>query len=183
MTNKQIVSTGFEGLYVVNRTKFVDNRGSFDKLFCKKSMLEINNFEVKQINISYTKERGSVRGMHLQTAPHAEKKIVTCIEGSVLDIVVDLNRHSKTYKKVFKMELSFEKQNSLVIPEGFAHGFQTLTDNCKLLYAHSNVYSPNSETGINIYDDCLQDHWPLIIKNLSERDKKLPSIKDFERLH
>lgn len=183
MTNKQIESTELEGLYVVNREKFVDDRGWFDKLFCKKATLELNDFDVKQINISYTKEQGTVRGMHLQAAPHAEKKIVTCIEGSVLDLVVDLNRHSATYKKIFKIELSAEKQNSLVIPEGFAHGFQTLTNNCKLLYAHSQVYSPTSETGINIYDDCLRGHWPLLIRNLSERDKILPSMKDFERLH
>ena len=181
MIKKDIFSTELEGLYVVERKKFVDNRGWFDKLFCAEALSDIPNFQIKQINISYTEKQGTVRGMHLQAAPYAEKKIVTCIEGSVLDIVIDLNRHSMTYKKIFKLELNAEKQNSLIIPEGFAHGFQTLSDSCKLVYAHSQEYSPNSETGVNIRDERVLGHWPLPIRNLSKRDMKLPLIKEFEK--
>ncbi len=149
-----------------------DERGSFARLFCDEELKEIlGDRRIVQINQSVTKEKGSIRGLHFQKPPFAEMKIVRCVKGAVWDIAVDLRRDSNTFLKWHAIELSEEKNNFYIIPEGFAHGFQTLTEDCEMLYLHTQSYNKEYEDGLNPIDEKLAIEWPLPVTTLSERDK------------
>ena len=164
-------------IFVFKRNISNDNRGSFDKLFCDKQLEKvIGKKKIKQINSSFTKKKGCFRGFHYQTKPYSEIKIVTCLEGEVLDIVVDMRKRSKNYLSVYYEKLTACNYKSIVIPEGFAHGFQSLTKNCKLLYLHTNSYEPKYEAGLNVYDKKLNIKLPLKITEISDRDKSFKQI-------
>ncbi len=128
------------------------------------------------MNHSFTKTRGSIRGMHFQYPPHSEVKLVRCIAGTVLDIIVDLRQGSATFLQWFGTELSASNKQMLYIPKGFAHGFQTLTDDCELLYQHSTIYQPGAEGGLRYNDPYLRIEWPIPVTVISERDKNHPVI-------
>jgi dTDP-4-dehydrorhamnose 3,5-epimerase len=131
---------------------------------------------IKQINHTGTKQAGTIRGMHFQHAPHAEIKIVSCLKGKVFDVAVDLRANSPTFLQWFATELSAENHHSLYIPEGFAHGFQTLTNDCELVYLHTAEYSPNHESALNPLDPKLAITWPDLISEISARDQNHPMI-------
>src|SRR4030095_13630790 len=114
--------------------------------------------------------KGSIRGMHFQVQPFREIKMVKCVGGAIFDVIIDIRKDSKTFLKWFSLELSAENRKMLYIPEGFAHGFQTLTDKCDLIYLHSEFYVPNSEGGIRYNDPKIEIEWPLIPTVISERD-------------
>jgi dTDP-4-dehydrorhamnose 3,5-epimerase len=171
-----ISSTEFNGLYIITPNSFEDQRGAFSRIYCEDEMQDVFPQGVKQINHSVTKEKGTVRGLHFQYEPHAEVKIVKCLKGSVLDIVVDIRQNSPTFLKVFSLDLSQTNQKMLCIPKGFAHGFQTLEDDTELLYLHSNVYSPLNEGGLNIKDPLLCINLPLEALNISQRDLQHPFL-------
>ncbi len=140
--------------------------------FCKNELHDINNEnEIVQINHSFTKLKGSVRGMHYQLPPHSEVKIVRCLKGSVLDVIVDLRKGSPTFLKHHGELLSQDNIKMMYIPEGFAHGFQTLEEDCELLYLHSEFYTPSSESAIRYDDPLVGIEWPLPVSDISERDK------------
>nr|WP_319540118.1 dTDP-4-dehydrorhamnose 3,5-epimerase [uncultured Methanospirillum sp.] len=169
--------TLLEDLWIVNRTTISDDRGSFARLFCAEEFLKIlDNKPILQINQSVNKKKGTVRGLHYQIQPDSETKIVICIKGEMFDVAVDLRKNSKTYLKWHGEILSEHNRNALIIPEGFAHGFQTLTNDCVLIYLHTGLYMPESDRGFHVLDPFLKITWPLPISCISERDKNHPNI-------
>lgn len=159
-----------DGAYSIKPNKYEDNRGSFSRLFCKEELSGIFTGDIAQINHSVTNKKGSVRGMHFQYPPNSEIKIVKCISGSVFDVIVDVRENSNTFLQWFGMILSKENMSAILIPKGFAHGFQTLEDNSELLYLHSEVYAPGNEGALNVADPSLGIDWPLPFADISERD-------------
>jgi len=131
---------------------------------------------IQQINHTLTRKVGAIRGMHFQHPPAAELKIVSRLQGRILDVAVDLRADSPTFLQWFSTELSAENQHSLFIPEGFAHGFQTLSDDCELLYLHSASYSPQHEAALNPLDPRLAIAWPLAVTEISARDQAHPML-------
>lgn len=168
----KISDTPMRGLYIVEANPFVDQRGSFSRLYCQEELESITDITIKQINYSVTKEKGSVRGLHFQYEPDAEVKMIKCIKGSVFDVVVDIRKNSPTFLQTFSVQLSEENQKMIFIPKGFAHGFQTLEDDTQLLYFHSTLYTPTNEGALNIEDPRLAIEWPLDIAEVSQRDKE-----------
>lgn len=128
------------------------------------------------MNHTFTEQPGAVRGMHFQHEPHAEWKYVSCLAGTIFDVAVDLRRGSTTYGSWYGATLSAENGQSLLIPAGFAHGFQTLEPGCELIYLHSQTYAPAAEGGINALDPALAIAWPLPVSVSSERDQALPNV-------
>lgn len=184
MTDFRIIDTTLTGLKVVERKAIQDNRGFFSRFFCAVTFLDIGFDEsISQINHTLTKEKGTVRGMHYQNPPHAEIKMVSCLKGKVFDVAVDLRKNSSTFLQWHAEVLSAENQRSLLIPKGFAHGFQALTDDCELIYLHSYHYVKKAEGALNSRDPKLDITWPLSITELSEKDRVLAMIEnDFEGL-
>jgi len=180
----RLESTSFEGLYVGYRTPLEDRRGQLQRIFCDQLYSEaLGNRLIRQINHTQTKKAGTVRGMHFQRPPFAEMKIVSCLAGSIFDAVIDLRSHSSTFLKFFCIELSEKNCKSLIIPEGFAHGFQSLTDDVEMLYLHTAPFSSTHEGGVNALDPGLNISWPSKIVERSPRDKDLPYIgSNFEGL-
>jgi dTDP-4-dehydrorhamnose 3,5-epimerase len=149
-----------------------DSRGSFGRLFCPSNYSDlVGKFEIKQINSSCTLKQGALRGMHFQHPPFAETKIITCIMGKVFDVAVDLRVGSDTFLKWTSTILSCEKKNQMVIPPGFAHGFQVLEGPAQLIYLHDQFYKPEAEAGLRYNDPRIAISWPLPVTNISERDK------------
>jgi dTDP-4-dehydrorhamnose 3,5-epimerase len=178
-------STGLEGSYIIDIFPVEDERGWFVRTFCKKEFAEINHTkEWVQMNHSFTNNAGTIRGMHFQKPPFSEIKLIRCIAGKVFDVIIDLRKDSATFLRWFGAELSAENKKMIYIPEGFAHGFQTLTNDCQLIYNHSEYYKPGVEGGIKYNDKMLAIDWPLEAKNISERDSNHPALdKDFEGLN
>lgn len=174
--------TPLDGVYHIEPKPIEDDRGYFERLFCEDDFKEIGFYKkIVNINHSYTKQKGSVRGLHFQYPPFSETKIVFCIKGSILDIAVDIRASSPTFLKHHSQVLTSEKRDMLFMPEGFAHGFQTLEDDVELLYLHTNFYDKNSEGAINILDSILNINFPLEIKDISEKDKNNPFVdKNFK---
>jgi dTDP-4-dehydrorhamnose 3,5-epimerase len=165
-------NTELKDLYLVEFDFFSDFRGEFIKLFNMENFPQLTKTQnIHQINLSKTIGKGSVRGMHGQISPYLEYKYVTCIDGEIFDIAIDLRRNSKTFLKKFNIILSAEKKIGVLIPPGFVHGFQLLSDNCTMIYCHTNIYKPDSEIGLNVMDPILNIDWPMNIKNLSDKDK------------
>ena len=168
--------------YVIELDRFSDSRGWFSRTFCSEEFKSIGLEDAwKQHNHSFTVKKGTIRGLHYQKMPATEIKLIRCIAGKVYDVALDLRSESSTYLKWHAEELSAENQKMIFIPKGFAHGFQTLTDNAELLYCHSETYQPEYEMGLNYSDQKLQIQWPLSITEISDRDKNHPFINvDFE---
>jgi dTDP-4-dehydrorhamnose 3,5-epimerase len=131
-----------------------------------------------QQNQSVTLNKGSIRGMHYQLPPFEEIKLIRCVQGSIFDVVVDIRKDSPTFLKHFSIELSAHNNILLYVPMGFAHGFQTLTDNCTVLYNHSQIYQPGFESGLMYNDPLLNINWPLTINTVSNRDNNHPLINN-----
>jgi dTDP-4-dehydrorhamnose 3,5-epimerase len=167
------------GLKIVERQNLGDSRGFLSRMFCAEELALAGwTKPIAQINLTMTSSRGTVRGMHFQQPPHSEMKLVNCVRGVVLDVAVDLRADSPTYLKWHAEELSAENRRSFLIPEGFAHGFQTLTDDCELLYFHSVPYAPGAEGALNALDSALGISWPLEITEMSERDRRHPNLTE-----
>jgi dTDP-4-dehydrorhamnose 3,5-epimerase len=173
------------GLKLIERQRLGDSRGFLSRLFCAEELAAAGwHKPIAQINHTYTAQWGTVRGMHYQLPPYAEMKLVTCIQGEVWDVAVDLRTASLTFLHWHAEILSADNKRALLIPEGFAHGFQTLTNDVELLYCHSIAHNPNAEAGLNAKDSCLAINWPRAIKEQSTRDNSHPFItnefqKDF----
>jgi dTDP-4-dehydrorhamnose 3,5-epimerase len=166
-------STPLAGLAIVQRRLREDARGFFSRFFCTKELSAAGfALPVVQINHTRTSRRGAVRGLHFQRPPHAEDKFVSCLRGEVFDVAVDLRRDSPTFLRWHGEILSADNRVSLMIPQGFAHGFQTLADDCELLYLHSCAYEPAAEGALHANDPALAIGWPLAIAELSERDAR-----------
>jgi len=169
--NFEIFPTPIIGLHVLQRKPLGDERGYFERLFCLNELQSvITNKTIVQINHTLTAKRGTVRGMHFQHPPYAEVKIVSCMRGQAFDVAVDVRRDSPTFLKWYGEILTADNHKTIVIPEGFAHGFQTLTDDCEMLYFHTAAFQPDAEGGLNAKDPNLAIQWPLPIIELSPRD-------------
>jgi dTDP-4-dehydrorhamnose 3,5-epimerase len=174
-----IVETPIAGLRVVQRKPIGDRRGYLERLFCAEELHPLASGKpIVQINHTLTASRGTVRGMHFQRPPSAEIKFVSCLRGEVFDVAVDLRDNSSTFLHWHAEMLSAENHRTLVIPEGFAHGFQTLDDDCELLYLHTAAYDPGAEGGLNAADPRLAIEWPLPVLGLSPRDAGHPLLND-----
>jgi dTDP-4-dehydrorhamnose 3,5-epimerase len=176
--------TPISGLKRVRRIRLEDQRGFLARLFCADELRDAGwDVPVAQINHTRTVKRGSVRGLHFQHPPKAEKKLVHCLRGEVWDVAVDLRRGSPTFLRWHAERLSADNGVALLIPEGFAHGFQTLADDVEMLYVHSVAYSAGDEGGIHPRDARLAVDWPLPIEQLSPRDAAhAPLVTDFQGL-
>jgi dTDP-4-dehydrorhamnose 3,5-epimerase len=174
--------TPLQGSYVINLSPYSDERGWFARTYCENEFTEIGHgARWVQMNHSYTTKRGTVRGMHYQLPPYREIKMVRCVRGKVFDVIIDIRRSSATFLQWFGVELSPTAMNMLYIPEGFAHGFQTLADDSELLYHHSEFYMPNAEGGIRYDDPTVDIKWPLQVTSVSERDLNHPLLtKEFK---
>jgi dTDP-4-dehydrorhamnose 3,5-epimerase len=170
-----IEETEFEGLYVIHLEKKGDDRGwfmrTFDHNIFSKNIKGYHS-EWKQMNHSFNSEKYTWRGFHYQNPPFQETKAIRCVQGKVLDCVLDLRADSKTYLKVFQVELSVENNKMLFIPKGFAHGFLTLEDNSELIYLHDEFYQPEFEDGVRFDDIKINFQLPIYPKVISDRDKK-----------
>lgn len=166
--------TKFKGAYIIELEALEDERGFFARSFCQKEFKEHSlNPRIVQCNVSFNKRKGTLRGMHYQVAPHEEVKIVTCIKGAVYDVIIDLRADSPTYRQWFAVELSAENYKMLYIPEGFAHGFQTLEDSAVVFYQMSESYHPECARGVRWDDRTFGIKWPNIHHRIvSEIDKR-----------
>lgn len=166
-----VTDTDLPGLKVLERKPIGDSRGFFERLFCSSELAGVfGGGPIVQINHTLTRDRGVVRGMHFQHPPHAEIKLVSCLHGEVFDVAIDLRRGSPTFMHWHAEVLSEKNHRSLAIPMGFAHGFQTLTDDCEMLYLHSAAHHPPAEGGIHPADPRIAVEWPLEIREMSGRD-------------
>ncbi|GAB4168715.1 MAG: dTDP-4-dehydrorhamnose 3,5-epimerase family protein [Rhodocyclaceae bacterium] len=176
-----VIPTAIAGLRVLQRRPQADDRGDFERMFCAVELEALlAGRQIVQINHTLTRRRGTVRGLHFQYPPHAETKFVSCLRGQVFDVAVDVRHGSPTFLRWHGETLSTENRRTLVIPEGFAHGFQALSEDCEMLYFHTAAYSAESEGGLNARDPRLAIAWPLPVGNLSARDAAHPLLgEDF----
>ena len=179
MSNLNIHETPILGLKLIERQPNVDRRGYLERLFCQRTLSTlIKGKSIRQVNQTLTKNEGTVRGLHFQYPPQAEAKIVSCLRGHVWDVAVDLRAGSSTYLNYHAVVLSEENRLSYLIPEGFAHGFQTLTPNCEMLYFHTEDYDKFTEGALNALEPKLGIQWPKLISERSEKDLNIPMLKN-----
>ncbi len=169
--------TRLKGSYLIDLEPRNDLRGWFARTYCEKEFTNIGHHKHwVQINHSFTEKAGTVRGLHFQKSPFKEVKMVRCVNGAVYDIIVDLRNNSPNYLEWFGIELSNKNNKMLYIPEGFAHGFQSLVDNTEIIYHHSEFYTPEAEDGILYNDPMLNINWPMPLTHISNRDLSYPLI-------
>jgi len=182
--NIKLTKTKFKDLLIIESEPHSDERGLFFRTFCKNEFASFGlNKEFVQINQSINYTKGTFRGFHYQKPPYTDEKLIRCISGRVLDIVIDIRKKSKTYMNFFSIELTSENKKMLYIPDGFAHGFITLEDNSQLIYQHTEYYVPNHEASINYKDPAINLKLPIAIKVISEKDLNVSFIDtDFKGL-
>jgi dTDP-4-dehydrorhamnose 3,5-epimerase len=174
-----ISSSPLDGLKIIQTTARIDERGSFERIFCTSELESvIGPRNIAQINHTITVEIGTVRGIHFQHSPHAEMKLIRCIKGRVWDVAVDLRKNSPTFLQWYGCELSSDNKKMIVIPEGFGHGFQSLEPDSELLYLHTAHFTPSAEGGLRFNDPRLSIAWPLEVSKISERDSEHAFIND-----
>lgn len=168
-------------VYMIEPTVFMDHRGFFMESWSERDFETMGlSYQFVQDNHSASLIKGTLRGIHFQKGNKSQAKLVRCIRGAVLDVVVDLRSDSDTYKKWISVELSAENKRQLLIPRGFGHGFLTLTDNVEFLYKADNFYAPEAEGGIRWNDPELAVDWGIAEPVLSQKDQKLPWLRDAE---
>lgn len=169
--------TPLKGCYIIEQEPYIDHRGSFARVFCKKEFSQIGHQkEFVQFNHSVNPYKGTVRGMHYQKPPHSENKLIYCIKGAVYDVAIDMRKDSPTFRHYFALELSAANRKMLYIPEGFAHGFQVLEDMSELFYYHTAFYRPDFEEVVRFDDPAIGIEWPMPPMHLSEKDLKQPFL-------
>jgi dTDP-4-dehydrorhamnose 3,5-epimerase len=182
MARFDFTPTPLAGLISVQRKVIEDQRGFLSRFYCADEFRGIGlDKPIAQINHTLTRNRGAVRGLHFQYPPFAEAKLVSCLRGEIFDVAVDLRRGSPTFLHWHGVLLSAQNRTSLLIPEGFAHGFQAMTGDCELIYLHTASYRPESEGALNVADPALGIAWPLAVTEISERDRNHKLIgQDFQ---
>ena len=170
--------TKLKGAFVLEPERREDNRGFFARTFCQKEF-EAHGLNplVVQCNIAYNKKRGTLRGMHFQNPPFQEAKLVRCTRGAILDVVLDLRAGSPTFKQWVSAELNEDNHKMLYVPEGFAHGYQTLSETAEVIYQVSQFYAPESASGVRHDDPAFGIKWPLEVAAISDLDKKWPDFQ------
>lgn len=169
--------TPLENAYLIDLDKREDDRGFFSRYFCKNEF-ELHGLSTNwvQINNSFSKNVGTLRGLHFQYPPHQEDKLVRCLKGAIWDVIVDIRKDSLTFRKWFCAELNSKNRTMMYIPKGFAHGFQVLKPNSEILYFHSAFYSKEFEGGLRFDDPLLGIKWPIEVTYLSLRDQSHPFL-------
>jgi dTDP-4-dehydrorhamnose 3,5-epimerase len=169
--------TAIKGVVAVERHPRGDHRGYLARLFCMDELAPVGwDSPIAQINHTYTAKSGTIRGLHFQSPPTAEKKLVVCLRGMICDVAADLRKDSATFLQHHKEILSAENHKALLIPEGCAHGFQTLTNDVELIYLHSEKYSASHEGGVSPFDETLAISWPKPVSAISDRDRLHPAL-------
>jgi len=172
-----ILPTSMKGLSITTTVAHGDTRGAFARLYCEHELASlIGQRHILQINHSRTLAAGAVRGLHFQHPPHAEMKLVRCLKGRVWDVAVDIRKNSPTFLHWHAEELTPDNARMMVIPEGFAHGFQVIESDSELLYLHTAFYAPQAEAGLRHDDPRLGITWPVTVTDISARDAKHPYI-------
>ena len=182
MSRFKFIPTPLPGLQLVQRQAIEDHRGFLSRFYCVEEFAEAGiDKPIAQINHTLTRKKGAVRGLHFQLPPHAETKIVSCLQGAIWDVAVDIRRDSPTFLQWHGEILSSTNRKSLLIPEGYAHGFQTLSEDCELIYLHTASYHLEAEGALNVADPKLGIAWPLAVTEMSERDRNHKLIeRDFQ---
>ena len=164
---------------ILHRKPITDSRGFFERMFSHTELLSvIHSRSICQVNRTVTINRGILRGLHFQHPPHSELKIVSCLRGAVYDVAVDLRRNSPTFLQWHAEILSHNNNLSVIIPEGFAHGFQTLSEDCEMIYFHTAEYSAAAESGVNSLDPRLAIIWPEVVTGRSSRDASIALLEN-----
>lgn len=164
--------TPIKGAYILEIKKIDDDRGFFGRSWCRKEMEEHGlNGNLCQANTSFSKLKGTIRGMHYQVSPYEETKLIRCTRGAIYDVIIDLRATSETYLKWFGAELTQDNYRMMYVPEGFAHGFITLADNSEVYYNVTQFYIPGAETGIRYNDPLININWPVTPAVISEKDR------------
>lgn len=178
MKRFEIQNTPIKDLLVIQRKPFYDARGYFERIFCREQLGGVlGKRSIVQINSSFTLKKGTIRGLHFQCDPYAEMKLVTCLRGSIFDVAVDFRKDSSTYLNWYGLCLSEDNHKALVIPEGFAHGFQTLQDDCQISYLVTQFYNSDYEGALNALDPKIGIKWQLPLSEISEKDASTPMIE------
>lgn len=179
----KFIKTKLMGVHIIELLKFEDDRGFFARSFCRREFESHGlNPDVVQCNISYNKKKGTLRGMHYQTAPYIEAKLVSCIRGAIYDVIIDIRPDSSTYRQWLSVELAAQcsrlnaHYRMLYIPEGCAHGFLTLENDTEVFYQMSEFYMPEYARGIRWNDPAFGITWPMDVSVISEKDKKIPNF-------
>jgi len=173
----KFTETRLKKLYIIEPEPFVDERGVFFRTYCKEEFKKIGlNKDFVQINQSINSKKGTFRGLHYQIPPYGDTKLIRCISGRVLDILVDIRKGSITFLNYFAIEISEENKKMIFVPEGFAHGFMTLEDNSQLIYHHTAFYQPSFEAGINYNDPKIKLELPINIRVINKKDADIPLI-------
>jgi dTDP-4-dehydrorhamnose 3,5-epimerase len=169
------------GSYLIDLEKRTDARGFFARCFCEQEF-SARGLEAHwvQVNASLSIEAGTLRGMHFQRSPHAETKMVRCVRGSIWDVIVDVRKGSPTFGRWAAVELDEDNRRMIYIPQGFAHGFQTLRPNTELLYFHSREYSQLHEGGLHYGDPSVNINWPIPVSKISDADRGHPTLAEVE---
>jgi dTDP-4-dehydrorhamnose 3,5-epimerase len=171
--------TKLPGAFVIELQKHEDKRGFFARSWCQKEFEAHGlNQRMVQCNVSFNKVKGTLRGMHYQVPPCAEAKLVRCTRGAIYDVIVDLRRESPSYKQHLSEILSSNNYKALFIPEGFAHGFQTLEDNSEVFYQMSEFYSPEHQRGLRYNDPAFEISWPIEATVISDRDRNYENFTE-----
>lgn len=164
-----------KGAHIIELEPIYDQRGFFARAWCKNEFLKCGlKTDIVQANLAFNRERGTVRGMHFQTPPWQETKTVQCVKGSVYDVIIDLRPQSPTYLRWMGIELSDENRTVLYIPEGFAHGYQAMTDGACLFYQSTQFFAADHASGVRYDDEVFNIAWPLTARNVSEKDLSWP---------
>ena len=172
----KFTETQLKGAYIIEPELIRDERGFFARSWCQKEFIEQGlNPNLVQCNISFNLKKGTLRGMHYQTKPYEEAKLVRCTMGAIHDVIIDLRPESPTFKQWVAVELTAENRKMLYIPEGMAHGFQTLVDNTEVFYQMSEFYHSESSTGLRWDNPVFEIEWPIEVKIISDKDS---SYKD-----
>ena len=171
------IQTDISDVWLVTSDPYEDERGTFIRAYSTEFSDQPLNFHLEQVNVSTTHMVGSIRGMHMQYPPYAEIKIVRCLFGSIFDVAIDMRPHSPTYLKYVSKELSASNNSALVIPEGFAHGFQTLENDSIVHYTTSQKYSQEHEGGIRYNDPAIDIYWPMEVTQVSKKDREWPLLR------
>ncbi len=168
--------TLIKGVYIIELVRHEDERGFFARSWCQREFEEHGlNPKMVQCNVSFNNKRGTLRGMHYQAAPFEEARLVRCTAGAIYDVIIDLRSNSPTFKKWLAIELTAINRRSLFIPEGLAHGFQTLTDDTEVFYQMSEFYTPDAARGLRWDDPAFGIEWPIETLIISEKDRTYPN--------
>jgi dTDP-4-dehydrorhamnose 3,5-epimerase len=171
--------TRLKGAYIIDVKRLEDDRGFFGRSYCQREFEEYGlNTNAVQANVSHNKIKATLRGMHMQRAPHSETKLVRCTKGAIYDVIVDMREESPTLKQWIGVELTADSFRMLYVPEGFAHGFITLEDNTDVTYQVTQFYTPGAERGYRWDDPAFAIKWPLQPMLISEKDKAHPLFEE-----